>query len=187
MIIETTAIPGVLIVTPKKHGDERGFFSETFKHSQLASHGVTHGWLQDNHSMSGKRGTVRGLHFQAPPRAQAKLIRVASGAILDIAVDVRKGSPAYGKHVAVELSSDNWRQLYVPVGMAHGFCTITERTEVLYKTSEEYAPESEGGLLWDDPVLGIDWPISASDATVNGRDGKWPTLASLVSPFTYEG
>jgi len=186
MTVETTSIPGVLIVTPKKHGDERGFFSETFKHSQLAPHGIAHGWLQDNHSMSGKRGTVRGLHFQAPPRAQAKLIRVASGVILDVVVDIRKGSPTFGKHVAVELSPDNWRQLYVPAGMAHGFCTITERTEVLYKTSDEYAPETEGGLLWNDPMLGIDWPVSAAEATVNARDASWPTLEKLASPFMSE-
>lgn len=187
MQVETTAVHGVLIVTPRKHGDERGFFSETFKHSQLAVHGVGHGWLQDNHSMSGKRGTVRGLHFQAPPRAQAKLIRVVSGAILDVALDIRKGSPTYGRHVAVELSSDNWRQLYVPVGMAHGFCTLSDRVEVLYKTSDEYAPEAEGGVLWCDAALGITWPVSVSQATVNARDAAWQTLAELDSPFAFGG
>lgn len=181
--VQTTAIPGVLVVTPGKHGDERGFFSETYKHSELVRHGVDHTWVQDNHSMSGKRGVVRGLHFQSPPRAQAKLIRVLSGAILDVVVDVRKSSSTYGAHVAVELSSDNWKQLYVPIGMAHGFCTISDRTEVLYKTSSEYAPEAEGGLLWNDPTLGIRWPISSSEATVNKRDTSWPELAKLASPF----
>lgn len=183
MLVETTTIPGVLIVTPKKFGDERGFFSETFRASALAAHGVAHSWAQDNHSMSGKRGVIRGLHFQSPPRAQAKLLRVVRGAILDVVVDIRKGSATYGKHVAVELSEENWTQLYAPVGMAHGFCTLTDRAEVLYKTSDEYAPETEGGLLWSDPALGIDWPVSANEATVNSRDASWPELRGLSSPF----
>lgn len=187
MLVETTSIPGLLVVTPKKFGDERGFFSETFRASALAAYGVTHGWAQDNHSMSGKRGVVRGLHFQAPPRAQAKLLRVVQGAILDVAVDIRKGSPTYGQHVAVELSAENWKQLYVPAGMAHGFCTLTDKAEVLYKTSDEYAPETEGGLMWNDPALGIPWPVAAADATVNARDSGWPTLAGLQSPFQWQG
>ncbi len=187
MLVETTAIAGVLIVTPDKFGDERGFFSETFRASALAAHGVTHAWAQDNHSVSGKRGVVRGLHFQAPPRAQAKLLRVVQGAILDVAVDIRTGSPTYGQHVAVELSADNWKQLYVPAGMAHGFCTLTDRAEVLYKTSDEYAPKTEGGLLWNDPALGIAWPVSAAAATVNARDAGWPVLAALQSPFEWRG
>jgi dTDP-4-dehydrorhamnose 3,5-epimerase len=185
MLVETTSIPGVLIITPKKFGDERGFFSETFRASMLAGHGVTHSWTQDNHSMSGKRGVVRGLHFQAPPRAQAKLLRVVRGAILDVAVDIRKGSPTYGSHVAVELSAHNWKQLYVPVGMAHGFCTLTDSVEVLYKTSDEYAPETEGGLLWNDPSLGIQWPISHAEVTMNQRDIAWPGLGELKSPFLW--
>lgn len=183
MFVETTYISGVLIVTPKKFGDERGFFSETFRASALSAQGVTHGWAQDNHSMSSKRGVVRGLHFQAPPRAQAKLVRVVHGSILDIVVDIRRGSPTYGKHVAVELSADNWKQLYVPIGMAHGFCTLTDKAEVLYKTTNEYAPETEGGLVWNDPALCIDWPIPATDATVNARDASWPTFENLQSPF----
>lgn len=183
MIVETTTIPGVLIVTPKKFGDERGFFCETFRASALAAHGVAHPWVQDNHSMSGKRGVIRGLHFQAPPRAQAKLLRVVRGAILDVVVDIRKGSATYGNHVAVELSEENWKQLYAPAGMAHGFCTLTDRAEVLYKTSDEYAPETEGGLLWNDPALGIDWPVSQQEAIVNPRDASWPRLGALESPF----
>jgi dTDP-4-dehydrorhamnose 3,5-epimerase len=185
MLVESTTISGVLVVTPRKFGDERGFFSETFRANALAPYGVTHGWAQDNHSMSGKRGVVRGLHFQAPPRAQAKLLRVVQGAILDVAVDIRKGSPTYGQHVALELSAHNWKQLYVPTGMAHGFCTLTDMSEVLYKTSNEYAPEAEGGLLWNDPALGIAWPVSASDATLNFRDSDWPNLAALQSPFEW--
>lgn len=185
MLVETTAIPGVLVVTPKKFGDERGFFSETFRASALAAYGVTHGWAQDNQSMSRKRGVVRGMHFQAPPRAQAKLLRVVHGTILDVAVDIRKGSPTYGQHVAVELSADNWKQLYLPQGMAHGFCTLTERADVLYKTSDEYAPDTEGGLLWNDPALGISWQIAPDEALVNARDANWPTLADLQSPFCF--
>jgi dTDP-4-dehydrorhamnose 3,5-epimerase len=185
MLVETTAIPGVLVITPKKFGDERGFFSETYRFSALAAHGVTHGWAQDNHSMSGKRGVVRGLHFQTPPRAQAKLLRVVQGAILDVTVDIRKGSPTYGQHVAVELSSNNWKQLYVPIGLAHGFCTLTDTTEVLYKASDEYAPETEGGLIWTDPALGIAWPVTAAEATVNPRDSRWPALAAFESPFEW--
>jgi dTDP-4-dehydrorhamnose 3,5-epimerase len=187
MLVETTAIPGLLIVTPKKFGDQRGFFSETFRASAFVPYGVTHTWAQDNHSMSGKRGVVRGLHFQAPPRAQAKLLRVVHGSILDVAVDIRKGSPTYGKHVAVELSADNWKQLYVPTGMAHGFCTLTDKAEVLYKTSDEYAPETEGGLMWNDPTLGIAWPVVAAEATVNARDSAWPSLSALQSPFEWRG
>ncbi len=187
MLVETTSIPGVLIVTPKKFGDERGFFSETFRASALSAHGVTHPWAQDNHSMSGKRGVVRGLHFQAPPRAQAKLLRAVHGSILDVAVDIRTGSPTYGRHVAVELNADNWKQLYIPVGMAHGFCTLTDKAEVLYKTSDEYAPETEGGLLWNDPALGIAWPVTAPDAIVNARDASWTILDKLQSPFAWAG
>jgi dTDP-4-dehydrorhamnose 3,5-epimerase len=187
MLVENTAIPGVLIVTPKKFADERGFFSETFRASALVPYGVTNAWPQDNHSKSGKRGVVRGLHFQAPPRAQAKLLRVVRGSILDVAVDIRKGSPTYGKHVAVELSEANWKQLYVPIGMAHGFCTLTDRAEVLYKTSNEYAPETEGGLMWNDPALGIAWPMAAAEATVNARDSAWQPLSALQSPFEWPG
>lgn len=187
MLVETAKIPGFLIVTPKKFGDERGFFSETFRASALAPYGVTHAWVQDNHSMSGKRGIVRGLHFQAPPRAQAKLLRVVHGAILDVAVDIRKGSPTYGQHVAVELSALNWRQIYVPAGMAHGYCTLSDKVEVIYKTSDEYAPETEGGLLWNDPALGITWPTAADEVTVNARDASWPRLAALQSPFEWRG
>lgn len=187
MRVSETAIPGLLVVEPKKHGDERGFFSETFKASALEAYGVVHGWRQDNHSFSAKKGVMRGLHFQAPPQAQAKLLRVTRGSILDVAVDIRRGSPTFGRHVAVELSATNWRQLYAPVGMAHGFCTLEADTEVLYKTSEEYAPETEGGLNWLDPELAIAWPVGTADATVNARDQAWPNLSGLSSPFLYTG
>lgn len=183
MEITPAAIPDVLIIKPKKHGDHRGFFSETFKSAALRAHGVMLDWVQDNHSFSAARGVVRGLHFQRAPKAQAKLLRVTRGAIFDIVVDVRKTSPTYGQHVAVELSADNWAQLYVPIGFAHGFCTLTENTEVLYKVSAEYGPAEEGGLLWNDPDLGIAWPISAEDATLSARDLEWPRFKDFVSPF----
>jgi dTDP-4-dehydrorhamnose 3,5-epimerase len=185
MIVETTAIAGVLVLQPKKHGDSRGFFSETFKASALAEHGVDHEWRQDNHAFSVGVGVIRGLHFQRPPFAQAKLLRVVRGAILDVAVDVRRGSPTYGKHVVVELSADNWRQLYVPVGMAHGYCTLTGETEVLYKTSAEYAPNAEGGLSWSDPDLNIDWRVAPEAAVLNARDRNWPSLRDLDTPFDF--
>lgn len=183
MEIEPTAIADVLIIRPRKHGDHRGFFSETFRASALKAVGVDVDWVQDNHSFSTTRGVVRGLHYQRAPKAQAKLLRVIRGAILDVAVDIRTGSPTFGHHVAVELSADNWMQLYVPVGFAHGFCTLTDDTEVLYKVSAEYAPAEEGGLLWDDPALGIAWPVASHAATLSERDQRWPCLADLVSPF----
>ncbi len=183
MRIEQTPIAGLLVIQPTKHGDHRGFFSETFRSSAFKEAGIDIHWVQDNHSYSAKRGVVRALHFQVAPYAQAKLLRVTRGAILDVAVDIRKGSATYGRHVAVELSADNWTQLYVPTGFAHGFCTLTEHCEVLYKTSEEYAAPAEGGILWSDPDLQIDWPVAADQATLSARDRLWPQLKDLVSPF----
>jgi dTDP-4-dehydrorhamnose 3,5-epimerase len=176
MKIEPQAIADVLLITPQRFGDARGFFSETFRRSALAEAGFDRDFVQDNHSLSEKRGTVRGLHFQLEPHAQDKLIRVTRGAVLDVAVDIRPGSPTYGRHVAVELSADNWTQLLVPRGFAHGFQTLTDGAEVLYKVTGYYAPEAERGLLWSDPALRVDWPVTAEDATVNARDAAWPTL-----------
>lgn len=183
MEVLTTDIADVLIIEPAKHGDHRGFFSETFKQSVLAAHGVDLDWVQDNHSFSAARGVVRGLHFQTAPVAQAKLLRVTRGAILDVAVDIRAGSPSYGRHVAVELTAENWRQLYVPVGFAHGFCTLVENTEVLYKVTAPYGPSNEGGLLWSDRDLGIAWPITEAEATLSARDKEWPSLKDFRTPF----
>jgi len=183
MQIDSASIADVLIIRPKKHADHRGFFSETFRASALAEAGVSLEWVQDNHSFSAARGVVRGLHFQSPPTAQAKLLRVIRGALFDVAVDIRKGSPTYGRHVGVELSADNWAQIYVPAGFAHGFCTLTPDTEVLYKVSAPYTPSDEGGLLWDDPALGIEWPISRDEAVLAARDREWPRLREFVSPF----
>ncbi|MBY0569541.1 MAG: dTDP-4-dehydrorhamnose 3,5-epimerase [Hyphomonadaceae bacterium] len=183
MEIERAVIPDVLILRAKKHGDHRGFFSETFRLATLKEAGVDLNWVQDNHSFSASRGVVRGLHFQRHPRAQAKLLRVVRGAVLDVAVDLRSNSPTYGKHVAVELSEANWTQIYVPIGFAHGFCTLTEGAEVLYKVSAEYGPSEEGGLLWNDPDLGIDWPVDEREAILTERDRTWPSLRDLRSPF----
>lgn len=181
MRIERTALDGVLLLHPKKHGDARGFVSETFKASALRDAGIADQWVQDNHSFSAQAGTIRGLHFQAPPMAQAKLVRVLRGAILDVALDIRRASATYGQHIAVELSAENFAQLYIPAGFAHGFCTLTDDTEILYKVSAEYAPAQEGGVLWNDPDLAIAWPVR--EAVTSPRDAQWPRLKDLVSPF----
>lgn len=181
MQIERTALDGVLLLHPKKHGDARGFVSETFKISALRDAGIADEWVQDNHSFSAQAGTIRGLHFQAPPMAQAKLVRVLRGAILDVALDIRRTSPTYGQHIAVELSAENFAQLYIPAGFAHGFCTLTDDTEILYKVSAEYAPAQEGGVLWNDPDLAIAWPVR--EAVTSPRDAQWPRLKELISPF----
>lgn len=181
MRVERTALDGVLLLHPKKHGDARGFVSETFKLSALRDAGIADEWVQDNHSFSAQVGTLRGLHFQAPPMAQAKLVRVLRGAIFDVALDIRCASPTYGQHIAVELSAENFAQLYIPAGLAHGFCTLTDNTEVLYKMSAEYAPAQEGGVLWNDPDLAIEWPVH--EAATSPRDAHWPRFKDLVSPF----
>ncbi len=180
--IEQTDLDGVLLITPDKFGDERGFFSETYKASALAEHGVEIAFCQDNHSFSATPGTVRGLHFQKAPTAQTKLVRVTRGRVLDVAVDIRRSSPTYGRHVAAELSAENWTQILVPAGLAHGFCTLEPDTEVLYKVDAPYSPADEGGLLWNDPALGIAWPDFAG-AVLSGRDGQWPGIGNLESPF----
>jgi dTDP-4-dehydrorhamnose 3,5-epimerase len=181
--ITPQSLPDVLLITPKRFGDLRGSFMETYSRGRLAQAGFQGDFVQDNQSFSAVQGTVRGLHFQSPPKAQAKLIRVTRGAILDVAVDIRRGSATFGQHVAVELSAENARQLLIPAGFAHGFQTLTPDCEVLYKVTDVYAPETEGGLLWNDPALGIAWPTGPDRAVVNARDAGWPTLADLQSPF----
>lgn len=187
MQAEKLELEGLVLVTPRKFGDERGFFSEVYNAERFAEVGIGLPFVQDNHSRSGPRGTVRGLHFQAPPMAQGKLVRVVRGAVLDVAVDIRKGSPTYGRHAAVELSEENWQQLYVPPGFAHGFCTLAPETEVMYKVTAGYAPETEGGLAWDDESLGIDWPVRGEEALLSDRDLAWPVWDSFESPFVYKG
>lgn len=181
--VEETAIPAVKIVTPKKFGDHRGFFSETWSRKAFSEAGLDLDFVQDNQSLSAPIGTLRGLHFQSPPFAQDKLVRVTRGRILDVAVDIRASSPTFGRHVAVELSAENWRQLLVPVGFAHGFVTLEPDTEVLYKVTAPYAPENDHGLAFDDPALGIDWRLPLSDLTLSDKDRKHPRLAEMLRYF----
>ena len=178
-------IPEVLLLTPTKHGDRRGFFSEAYNRKTFAAAGVDVDFVQDNHSFSADRGTVRGLHFQTPPHAQDKLVRVVRGTVFDVAVDLRRGSPTYGKHVTAEVSAAAWNQLFVPAGFAHGLMTLEDNTEILYKVSRHYAPHHEGGVLWNDPAFGIKWPIPAAQAILSEKDLRLPTLATLDTPFTY--
>lgn len=183
-IIETT-LKGPLLVEPRRFEDERGFFSETFNQAAWSALGVDLVWVQDNHSRSFNVGVVRGLHWQNPPLAQTKLVRVTRGCILDVVVDIRVGSPTYGQHECFELSADNWHQLLVPVGFAHGFCTLTDDTEVLYKVSAPYTAEAEAGLGWCDAGLGIEWPVSEDKAVLSPRDKSWPHFSALQSPFRF--
>ena len=187
MDIERLAIPEVVVITPKRFGDPRGFFSETYNRAALAEQGIALEFVQDNHSRSAEPGTLRGLHFQTPPFAQDKLLRVVRGAIFDVAVDIRVGSPSYGQHVSAVLSADNWRQILVPAGFAHGFCTLEPDCEVIYKVSAPYAPEHDKGLAWDDPALAIDWPVGPDQAVLSDKDLKHPKLAALPAYFSYDG
>ncbi|MFK7959432.1 MAG: dTDP-4-dehydrorhamnose 3,5-epimerase [Phycisphaerales bacterium] len=182
-----TDLPGVFIVEPVRHGDHRGFFAETWNAERFTAAGLDRPWMQDNHSRSQTPGTLRGLHFQAPPHAQTKLVRVIRGSVLDVAVDIRRGSPTFGKHVAVELSESNFRQLYVPAGFAHGFVTQVPDTEVLYKVDAGYAPDADMGIAWDDADLGIDWGASPDAVVLSDKDQQHPTLAGLMDALDREG
>ena len=183
MQVEYLNIPEVRLLSPRKHGDRRGFFSETYNRKALAVIGIDIDFVQDNHSYSADKGTVRGLHFQTPPFAQDKLVRVARGSVFDIAVDLRQGSPTYGRHVSAVLSAQAWNQILVPIGFAHGFMTLEPDTEVIYKVSNYYAPDHDKGLLWNDPALGINWPIADEEAVLSDKDRKQPRLAELITPF----
>lgn len=176
-------ISDVKVITPARFSDSRGFFSETYHKQKLADAGIIVEFVQDNHSLSAAVGTVRGLHFQAEPFAQAKLVRVTRGRILDVAVDLRRSSPTYGKHVAIELSANNGRQLFVPVGFAHGFCTLEPDTEIQYKVSSYYSAAHDHGLSWDDPALGIDWPVNPAQVILSEKDRRHPTLTDLPVYF----
>jgi dTDP-4-dehydrorhamnose 3,5-epimerase len=185
MNVIATEIPEVLRVVPARHGDARGWFSETYRADVLAEAGVHDRFVQDNQSFSREPGIVRGLHFQTPPAAQSKLIRVLQGAILDVAVDIRRGSPTFGRHVAVRLDAEGGEQLYVPVGFAHGFCTLTPDTMIAYKVGAPYSRANDAGIRWDDPDLGISWPEGAG-AVVSDKDRAAPRLADYATPFTYQ-
>jgi dTDP-4-dehydrorhamnose 3,5-epimerase len=186
MRFERLSIDGLLRVIPKRVADARGLFCETFRHDlfETAAGPVT--FVQENHSVSVAQGTIRGLHFQTPPAAQAKLVRVVRGAVLDVAVDIRVGSPTFGQHVALTLSADNWEQLWIPVGFAHGFCTLVPDTEVVYKVAGSYySPLHDCGLAFDDPALAILWPVALGKATLSDKDRRHRRLADLNSVFTY--
>ncbi|WP_431298052.1 dTDP-4-dehydrorhamnose 3,5-epimerase [Tabrizicola sp. BL-A-41-H6] len=184
MQIEPTELPDVIILTPRRFGDDRGWFTETWNAGTMAQAGLDLPWVQDNHSMSAVVGTVRGLHFQAPPRAQDKLVRCSRGAILDVAVDVRVGSPHFGRWVGVELTPENGRQLLVPKGFLHGFVTRAPMTEVQYKCTDVYAPDCDGAVRWDDPDIGIVWGLSGAPV-LSAKDQAAPLLRDFKSPFVW--
>lgn len=182
-VFTRSAIPDVWIIEPRVFSDERGFFMETYKRSEFAAQGIAETFVQSNHSKSSK-GTLRGLHYQNPPKPQGKLIRALGGEIYDVAVDIRNGSPTFGNWVAVTLSAQNKRMLYVPAGFAHGFCVTSEDAEVQYMTTEEYAPDLEAGIIWNDSDLAIDWPIA--EPILSPRDRAWPPLRDADNNFRYK-
>ncbi len=186
MKIEPHILPGLFLITPRRFGDDRGFFAETWSRRFLAAAGIAEDFVQDNHSLSHKTGTVRGLHFQSPPHAQAKLVRCGRGRLFDVAVDLRRGSPTYGRWAGAELSPENGLQLFIPAGFAHGFVTREPDTEIVYKCSDYYAPECDGALRWNDPDIGVDWGIGEV-AGISDKDAKAPFLAGFDSPFLWQG
>lgn len=175
------------IIIPQRHVDKRGWFSETFHAERLRKLGIPHLFVQDNQSSSKLAGTLRGLHFQLPTAGQAKLISVARGRIFDVAVDLRRGSPTYGKHIATELSAESGHQLYIPVGFAHGFLALEDDVLVMYKASEYYAPAHDSGVRWNDPDIAIPWPCKNADIIVSEKDRQLPLLKDFISPFPYDG
>lgn len=185
MRVTATALPEVKLVQPKRFADRRGYFLETYNRAALAAAGIVADFVQDNQSLSRARGTVRGLHFQSPPHAQAKLVRVLQGAVLDVAVDIRRGSPSYGRHVAIELSAESDLQIFIPEGFAHGFCTLADDTALAYKVSAPYAPSHDLGIRWDDPDLAIAWPVGSGAAVVSDKDVTLPPFAALPAYFPY--
>lgn len=185
VMVNELSIPDVKVLTPKKHGDHRGFFSEVYNKKALAEAGIDIDFMQDNHAFSAEKRVVRGLHFQVPPFAQDKLVRVVRGSVFDVAVDLRRGAPTYGQHVSVVLSAEAWNQILVPIGFAHGLVTLEPDTEVIYKVSNYYAPDHEKGLLWNDPALGIEWPVAEDEAILSAKDEIQPHLAELPPYFDF--
>lgn len=186
MQVEATELPGVIILTPRRFSDARGWFSESWNAQAMAKAGINLDFVQDNHSFSAPKGTLRGLHYQAPPRAQDKLVRCTRGSILDVAVDFQLGSPTFGKWVSVELSAENGRQLLVPKGFLHGFVTLQDDCEVQYKCTDVYAPDCDGNIAWNDPDLAIDWGLNGRAPVLSAKDEVAPRIAQVVSPFTWE-
>lgn len=174
------------MLIPKRHGDARGYFSETFNRRGLLEAGIDIDFIQDNESLSATTGTVRGLHFQTPPFEQTKLVRVLTGAIFDVAVDLRENSPSFGRHVGVRLSAEEGNQLLVPAGFAHGFCTLTADTRVFYKVDQYYSAAHDAGLFWNDPDIGIEWPVAVADAVLSDKDGHLPSFKGFKSPFAFQ-
>lgn len=185
MLFERLDIPEVILITPKKFGDERGYFVECFRKSLFEEAVGNFDFVQDNQSLSADAGTIRGLHFQLDPKAQGKLVSCIMGAVLDVAVDIRTGSPTYGHHVTAELTAENGRMLWVPPGFAHAFCTLETNTKVSYKVTNYYSPEHDRGLAYDDPEIGINWPIPTSKAVLSAKDRRQPRLAELGTVFIY--
>lgn len=179
------AIADVLLVRAQKFGDVRGYFMETYSRRDYAALGIDCEFVQDNQSMSAQRGTIRGLHFQIPPEPQAKLVRVLKGSIFDVAVDIRRGSPTFGRWCGATLTADLGEQLFVPRGFAHAFCTLEPNTEVVYKVDGYYAPACDAGIIWNDPDIAIEWPVEPSEAILSAKDAKLPRLAEFESPFRY--
>lgn len=187
LTVEPTTLPGVLILTPRRFADARGFFSESWNRARMRGYGIDIEFVQDNHSLSRQVGTIRGLHFQTPPHAQAKLVRCGRGRLFDVAVDIRRGSPTYGRWIGVELSFENGKQLLIPEGFAHGFITREPETEVIYKCSSHFAPECDGAVRFDDPAIAIDWGFDTGQAVLSDKDRAAPLLAEIDNPFVYEG
>lgn len=176
-------IAGVWLITLQRHTDQRGSFTETYSTRAFAELGIDCVFVQDNQSHSRRPGTIRGLHFQRPPMAQAKLVRVLRGRIFDVCIDLRRSSPSFGRHASAELSADAGNQIFVPGGFAHGFCTMEPETEVAYKVDANYAPDHEGGIAWDDRTLAIDWPVAAAEAIVSPKDAALPPFDPSISVF----
>jgi dTDP-4-dehydrorhamnose 3,5-epimerase len=186
MQLMDTALPEVKIVLPSRIGDARGFFSEVWNARDFAAAGIRATFVQDNHVRNPLKGTVRGLHYQIAPSVQGKLLRVTRGAIFDVAVDIRQGSPTFGRHANAVLSADNWYQLWIPAGFAHGYCTLEDDTEVQYKTTDFYDPVQDRGVAWDDPDLRINWPVTGETGRLSDRDRQHPVLAQQRDLFRYE-
>jgi dTDP-4-dehydrorhamnose 3,5-epimerase len=187
MKLERLAIPEVLLLETSRYGDARGFFSETYACARFAAAGIDAAFVQDNHSLSAERGTIRGLHCQIAPNVQGKLVRCVRGAIWDVAVDLREGSPTYGQHVSAVLSAENWQQLWIPGGFLHGFCTLEPMSEVIYKVTAPYDREAERGVIWNDADLALPWPVQPHETILSDKDQALPPLAQSAGWFRYPG
>lgn len=187
MDVTRLSLDGVVLLRPRRFADARGYFVETYNEKTFRAAGIDAKFVQDNQSFSAARGTIRGLHFQIPPAPQAKLVRVLRGSVYDVAVDVRAGSPTYGRWVAEKLTSEGGEQLFVPRGFAHGFCTLEPDTEVAYKVDGFYSPQCDSGIIWNDPSLAVDWPVAPGDVVLSDKDSKLGKFADFVSPFRFGG